>query len=85
MKYLKMCGLCFAILAVFAVVVLRRRQPDRERPYRTLGYPITPILFVAFYACFLPAIFVQRPEESWYGLGVIALGVPAFFLWKRRR
>ncbi len=77
-------GSIFYLLAVFAVVVLRRRQPDRERPYRTLGYPITPILFVGFYACFLPAIFVQRPVESWYGLGVIAIGIPAYCIWNRR-
>ena len=74
----------FYLLAVFVVIILRRRQPDRERPYRTMGYPWSPVLFVLAYACFLPSIFIARPVESWYGLGVISLGIPAFYLWTAR-
>lgn len=76
-------GSIFYLLAVFAVIILRRRQPERERPYRTLGYPLPPLIFVASYAFFLPAIFIERPVESWCGLGVIALGIPAFFVFAR--
>ena len=76
-------GSIFYVLAVLAVVVLRRRRPELERPYRTLGYPLTPLLFVAAYAWFLPTIFAERPLDSWIGLGVIAAGVPAFFVWNR--
>ena len=74
----------FYLLAVFAVIILRRRQPDCERPYRTLGYPWPPVIFVLSYACFLPSIFVARPMESWFGLGIIALGIPAFYFWISR-
>jgi len=74
----------FYLLAVFAVIILRRRQPARDRPYRTLGYPWPPLIFVLCYACFLPSIFVARPLESGFGLGVIALGIPMFFIWNSR-
>lgn len=74
----------FYLLAVFAVIILRRRQPTRDRPYRTFGYPWTPLVFVLCYACFLPSIFVARPLESWYGLGIIILGIPAFWIWHSR-
>ncbi len=74
----------FYLLAVFAVIILRRRQPARDRPYRTLGYPWPPLVFVLCYACFLPSIFVARPLESGFGLGVIALGIPVFFIWNSR-
>lgn len=78
-------GSIFYLLAVFAVIVLRFRQPDRERPYRTLGYPVAPLVFVLSYVCFLWGIFEARQTESWFGLAVIALGVPAFFIWNRRQ
>jgi len=74
----------FYLLAVFAVIILRRRQPSLERPYRTLGYPWPPVIFVISYACFLPSIFVARPMESWFGLGIIILGIPAFYFWLSR-
>ena len=65
----------FASLAISCVLVLRWRRPDLPRPFRTPGYPLTPLVFVVSYACFLPAIFVERPIESWFGLAVIASGV----------
>jgi APA family basic amino acid/polyamine antiporter len=74
----------FYTMAVFAVIVLRIRRPDLARPYRTLGYPITPLLFVAAYLWFLPIIFDARREESMYGLGILALGIPAYLIWNRK-
>jgi APA family basic amino acid/polyamine antiporter len=75
----------FMGLAVSAVFVLRKKRPDLRRPYRTLGYPVTPGLFV------LAALFVTVNAligtfwNSFAGLLIIALGIPAYVYWSRKR
>lgn len=75
----------FMGLAVAAVFILRRKRPDLPRPYKTLGYPVTPALFV------LAALFVTTNAligafwNSFAGLLIIALGVPAYLYWNRKR
>ena len=73
----------FMGLTGVAVIVLRHKAPDRPRPYRTWGYPVTPVLFV------LAALFISVNAliaQFWNaaaGLGLIALGIPAFMIWSR--
>ena len=73
----------FYVLAVAAVIVLRSRLPDADRPYRTWGYPVTPLLFLLVYAWFLYQVFFSNPLESLVGLVFIAVGVPFFFGYRR--
>ena len=68
-----------------AVIVLRIKRPDLERPYRTLGYPLVPIMFVAGALVLLLSTAVDRPRESLMGVGLIVLGLPFYFYWKKRR
>lgn len=67
-----------------AVFVLRKKRPELPRPYRTWGYPLTPALFVL--AAFLISLnsLVKEFWNSLAGLAIIALGVPAYFYWKRK-
>ncbi len=74
----------FYVLAVSGVIVLRRREPDRPRPYRTWGYPLVPLIFLGVYAWFLTVTFLEQPVESAIGLGVVASGAPAYYLWRAR-
>jgi APA family basic amino acid/polyamine antiporter len=74
----------FYALSVGAVIVLRRKQPDLDRPYRTLGYPFTPILYMVVYAWFLVYVFLGNPAEALIGFGLIAAGVPVFYWWNRK-
>jgi APA family basic amino acid/polyamine antiporter len=75
----------FYALAVLAVIVLRWRRPDLPRPYRTWGYPVTPLLFLAFYAWFLWRVYAARPLEANLGLAAMAAGLPLYWLFVRRR
>ena len=68
-----------------AVIVLRRSRPDLDRPYLTLGYPVVPVLFVAASFCLVFSTLLDSPRESLLGLGIILLGLPFYFHWKRRR
>jgi basic amino acid/polyamine antiporter, APA family len=67
-----------------AVIVLRRKRPDLPRPYRTLGYPVLPVLFVIVAILLVLSTLFDSPRESLLGLVLILLGLPFYFYWKRR-
>jgi amino acid transporter len=75
----------FYALAIASVFVLRRTRPSLDRPYRTFLYPITPIIFLLGAAILLGSMLIQQPFESLAGLGIIALGLPAYALIARPR
>ena len=67
-----------------AVPVLRWRRPDLHRPYRTIGYPFVPVLFILAAIVLLITTAIERPRESLMGIGVIVLGLPFYFYWKKQ-
>jgi APA family basic amino acid/polyamine antiporter len=71
-------------MATASVIVLRYRRPDMSRPYRTIGYPLVPIAFVFGIACLIISTLRSSPRESMLGLGLISLGLPFYFYWKKR-
>ena len=72
----------FYMLGVLAVIVLRFRQPDRARPYKTWGYPVVPLLFLIVYVWFMMKIYQSKTLESRTGLAFIGLGIPIFFAYR---
>jgi APA family basic amino acid/polyamine antiporter len=72
-------------LMIAAVIVLRRTRPDLPRPYRMWGYPLTPLAFLAITLWFLINMLITRPGASFASLSLMLTGVPAYFLWHRRR
>ena len=74
----------FYALSVAAVFVLRRRQPDRPRAYRTWGYPVVPLLFLAASLFLLVSYAVQQPRVFAVNLLILLAGVPVYLLWSRR-
>jgi APA family basic amino acid/polyamine antiporter len=68
-----------------AIFVLRRREPERPRPYRAWGYPWVPLVFIAASVVLVLNTLVERPWESGVGLALILLGLPAYARWKRIR
>jgi len=72
-------------VTVSAVFVLRRTMPDVQRPYKTLGYPVVPMLFIMVAIWLVINSIVTSPVESVIGLVLIALGLPVYFFFKRRR
>jgi amino acid transporter len=69
-------------LAVAAVMVLRRRRPDLVRPYRTPGYPMVPLVFIAGTLLVVGTALVERPVTTLAGIGLTLLGVPLYLLQK---
>src|SRR6185436_10529979 len=75
----------FHVLAGLAVFRLRATRPGAERPYRAWGYPVVPALFVLGTTLLVINTLQAAPRESLLGLGAIAVGLPGYFLGKRRR
>lgn len=71
-------------LTVAGVLVLRRREPDLARPYRTWGYPVTPLLFIALSLWMVVYTLIERPEAALPGLGTLAAGGVAYLFLGRR-
>lgn len=68
-----------------SVIVLRIRRPDLNRPYRVLGYPFVPAVFVLVAIALLYSTMQNSPRESWIGLVLIIVGMPFYFYWKARQ
>ncbi len=66
----------------FGVFVLRKREPDAERPYRVWGYPIVPALFVLFCVTLIIVTCFTHPREAGFGVALMLTGVPLYFYWK---
>jgi APA family basic amino acid/polyamine antiporter len=74
----------FHILTAIAVMVLRRRRPEIPRPYRTWGYPVVPLLFIATCVALVANTLVAKPVESLAGVGLLLLGLPVYLVYRRR-
>jgi len=83
LDYVISAALIFYILTIVGIFRLRRSRPDAERPYRAFGYPVVPALYVVGAGLILVMLFVYRPATTWPGLGIVLLGVPVYFLWRR--
>jgi len=65
----------FSSLAVLGVIVLRVKNPQAHRPFKTWGYPVTPAVFLALYGWMIVYLFVERPLPSCFGLLTVASGL----------
>lgn len=82
--YVVFASVVFHAAIAAAVFVFRRRRPDLPRPYRTWGYPVVPALFILACLLLIGNTLVESPRESLAGLGLLALGLPAY-AWFRRQ
>ena len=69
-----------SFVTVLSMFVLRWRQPELPRPYRTFGYPVTPLLYLLLTGWTLTFVLVNKPVEGLFGLGVIASGLVFYFV-----
>ncbi len=75
----------FYALVAASIFIFRRREPDAERPYRTWGYPVVPVLFLIVSTALIIMTIRNSPRQSAIGLGLILLGVPVYWLLLRRQ
>jgi amino acid transporter len=67
-----------------AVIVLRKKRPDLPRPYRVIGYPWIPLIFVLVALALVLSTLFDSPVESLKGIFLILIGLPFYFYWRNR-
>ena len=83
LDYVVFAVLIFYVLTIAGVFVLRRTQPQAERPYRAFGYPLLPAFYIVAATVILLVLAVYRTQTSWPGLLLVLAGVPIYFIWRK--
>lgn len=79
LDYVIFTVLVFYILTILGVMLLRLRQPAAPRPYKALGYPVLPIIYILGASFICVSLLIYKPLYSWPGLGIVLLGVPMYY------
>jgi basic amino acid/polyamine antiporter, APA family len=83
LDYVVFAVLLFYVLTVVGIFILRKKQPDAERPYKAFGYPIVPALYILLATAISVDLLIFKPNYTWPGLGIVLLGIPVYFIWKK--
>jgi APA family basic amino acid/polyamine antiporter len=83
LDYVVFAVLLFYILTIVGIFILRKKQPHAERPYKAFGYPVIPALYIVLAASISIDLLIFKPNYTWPGLGIVLLGIPVYFVWKK--
>ncbi len=84
LDYVIFAVLLFYILTIAGIFRLRRTRPEAERPYRALGYPLLPAAYMAAAGLIEILLLLYKPSYTWPGLIIVLLGVPVYFVWRKK-
>jgi len=83
LDYIIFAVLVFYVLTIAGLFVLRFRQPDTPRPYKALGYPVLPALYIVMATWICIVLLRYKPQYTWPGLVLVLLGIPVYLFWSR--
>ena len=83
LEYIISADLIFYALMVGAVILLRHKAPDLERPYRTFGYPLVPLVYIGLALMVVLDLAYLAPRTSGVGYLLVLTGIPAYLIWRR--
>src|SRR6185295_7087714 len=84
LEYIVSADLIVYVLMIGAVIVMRRKAPEIERPYRTFGYPIVPLIYITIAGLFIIDLAILAPSTSGIGYLLVFTGIPIYFIWRNR-
>ncbi len=85
LDYVIFAVLIFYVLTISGLFVLRRTKPDVERPYKVLGYPFIPGLYIVLASLISIDLLIFKPRYTWPGLIIVLIGVPIYYLWSKKQ
>ena len=84
LDYIIFSVLVFYVLTVSGIFILRIKKPNLERPYKAIGYPFFPLLYILFAALLAVDLLIFKPNYTWPGLFIVLLGIPIYLLWGKK-
>lgn len=85
LTYSTFASLLFYILTIGGLFILRKKEPDAERPYKAFGYPVIPILYIVITAAICFTLLVYDTRNTGLGLFIVALGIPVYYLFLNKK
>jgi APA family basic amino acid/polyamine antiporter len=83
LNYTTFASLLFYIVTIAGLFVLRKKEPDAERPYKAFLYPWLPALYILCAGAFCINLLISTPEYTLAGLFIVSLGLPVYYFQKR--
>jgi APA family basic amino acid/polyamine antiporter len=83
LDYVVIAALIFYTITILAIFILRVKRPDIERPYKAFGYPVIPIFYIITTVTIMVILLIFKPDYTLPGIGLVILGVPVFYLWRK--
>jgi APA family basic amino acid/polyamine antiporter len=73
------------VLTIIGIYILRVKKPDLERPYKAIGYPVLPAIYIVLGLSFCVLLIIYKPYFTWPGLIIALIGIPLYYLNKRQQ
>jgi len=83
LSYVVFSVLIFYVLTIAGIFVLRRKHPQAWRPYRAIGYPLVPAIYVVMATVIMVVLLLYQTKTTWPGLAIVLTGIPAYAIWRR--
>ncbi len=83
LDYVVFSVVIFYVLCIAAVFIMRWKRPDAPRPYRTLGYPLVPLLYIIPASTIVIVLLIYKTQTTWPGLLIVLTGIPVYAIWSR--
>ena len=76
----------FYVITIGGVIILRKKRPELDRPYKAFGYPVVPIIYMILASAFCVSLIIYRPDFTIRGLLIVLTGIPVYyFVWGSKR
>jgi APA family basic amino acid/polyamine antiporter len=85
LTYATFASLLFYILTIYGIFILRKKEPNAERPYKAFGYPIIPILYIVVTTLICIALLIYQTTSTGLGLAIVGLGIPVYYLFLNKK
>ncbi|MCO5234417.1 MAG: amino acid permease [Chitinophagales bacterium] len=82
LDYIIFAVLLFYAITILGIIVLRKKYPEIERPYKVIGYPILPTIYALVAFTIGIGLLIYKPTYTWPGMIIILLGIPIYYIWK---
>ncbi len=84
LEYATFASLLFYILTIGGIFILRKNEPNIERPYKAFGYPVIPALYILITTAICIDLLIYKPTSAGFGLGIVLLGIPIYYLTNKK-